>query len=97
MDSQALSPGQKARYPRTGTTGTVVRIIRRDGADYAELDATGLLYRTDQLQVLQVTDAGKRTADEDTLRRVEKEREYYSSSAFSEAAMHTDQSCEGGG
>ncbi len=97
MDRQALSPGQKARYPRTGTTGIIVRIIRKDGADYAELDATGLLYRTDQLQSLQVADAGKQVADEDNLQRIKKERDYYSSSAFSEAVMHTDQSCEGGG
>ncbi|WFN34369.1 DUF2098 domain-containing protein [Methanogenium sp. S4BF] len=39
----------RVRYPRTGTAGTVVRIEDIDGNEFAEIDATGLLYRTDQL------------------------------------------------
>ena len=37
------------RYPRTGTTGKVVRIEQTDRDTFAELDTTHLLYRTDQL------------------------------------------------
>jgi len=77
MDGQVLSPGQKARYPRTGTTGTVVRLLQMEGAEYAELDSTGLLYRTDQLQILNAADERKQATDDDSLKRLEKEREYY--------------------
>lgn len=49
MEDVAIRPGMRVRYPRTGTTGTVVRIEEIDGNEFAEIDTTGLLYRTDQL------------------------------------------------
>jgi hypothetical protein len=45
----AIRPGMRVRYPRTGTAGTVVRIEEIRGNMFAEMDTTGLLYRTDQL------------------------------------------------
>ncbi|WP_243669755.1 DUF2098 domain-containing protein [Methanoculleus chikugoensis] len=41
--------GAVVRYPRTGTTGKVVRIEEIDGRRYAEIDSTGLYYRVDEL------------------------------------------------
>ena len=49
MEDVAISSGMRVRYPRTGTAGTVVRIENIDGSEFAEIDTTGLLYRTDQL------------------------------------------------
>ncbi|KQC05411.1 MAG: hypothetical protein APR53_07670 [Methanoculleus sp. SDB] len=52
MEDGDIAPGTAVRYPRTGTTGTVVRIEDIDGHLFAELDSTLLLYRIDQLHVL---------------------------------------------
>ena len=49
MEDVAIRPGMRVRYPRTGTAGTVVRIEEIDGNEFAEIDSTELLYRTDQL------------------------------------------------
>ncbi len=49
MEDVTISSGMRVRYPRTGTAGTVVRIEDIDGNEFAEIDTTGLLYRTDQL------------------------------------------------
>ncbi|WAI00314.1 DUF2098 domain-containing protein [Methanogenium organophilum] len=49
MEDVAIRPGMRVRYPRTGTAGTVVRIEEIDGNEFAEVDTTELLYRTDQL------------------------------------------------
>jgi len=38
-----------------------------EGAEYAELDSTGLLYRTDQLQILNAADERKQATDDDSL------------------------------
>ena len=39
----------RVRYPRTGTTGTILRIEQIRGDVFAELDSTNLLYRVDNL------------------------------------------------
>jgi hypothetical protein len=44
-----LALGMRVRYPRTGTTGTVLRIEEIRGVTFAELDITNLLYRIDHL------------------------------------------------
>ena len=49
MGDVVIRPGMRVRYPRTGTAGTVVRIEETRGNEFAEIDTTGLLYRTDQL------------------------------------------------
>ncbi|KAF1078959.1 DUF2098 domain-containing protein [Methanogenium sp. MK-MG] len=49
MDDVAIRTGMRVRYPRTGTAGTVVRIEEIRGNTFAEMDTTGLFYRTDQL------------------------------------------------
>ncbi|MDD1668382.1 MAG: DUF2098 domain-containing protein, partial [Methanomicrobiales archaeon] len=49
MQKGEVAVGMDVRYPRTGTTGKVVRIERIDRDTFAELDTTHLLYRTDQL------------------------------------------------
>lgn len=49
MEDVAIRPGMRVRYPRTGTAGTIVRIEDLNGKVFAEIDTTGLLYRTDQL------------------------------------------------
>ena len=53
MEDVAIRPGVRVRYPRTGTAGTVVRVEETDGNEFAEIDTTGLLYRTDQLVVIE--------------------------------------------
>ena len=49
MQAGEVVVGMNVRYPRTGTTGKVVRIEQIDRDAFAELDTTHLLYRTDQL------------------------------------------------
>lgn len=53
MEDVAIRPGMRVRYPRTGTSGTVVRIEEADGNEFAEIDTTGLLYRIDQLVTIE--------------------------------------------
>jgi len=49
MSTDDVAVGAVVRYPRTGTTGKVVRVEEIDGWKYAELDSTGLYYRVDEL------------------------------------------------
>ncbi|HMA05952.1 MAG TPA: DUF2098 domain-containing protein, partial [Methanomicrobiales archaeon] len=49
MQAGEVAVGMHVRYPRTGTTGKVVRIEKLDRDTFAEIDSTHLLYRTDQL------------------------------------------------
>jgi hypothetical protein len=49
MEDVAIRSGMRVRYPRTGTAGTVIRIEEIHGYEFAEIDTTGLRYRTDQL------------------------------------------------
>ena len=53
MEDVAIFPGMRVRYPRTGTAGHIVRIEEIDGNEFAEIDTTGLLYRTDQLVLIE--------------------------------------------
>ena len=50
MDTGEVAVGMRARYTRTGTTGTVTALQAIGGETYAVLDSTGLLYRLDQLR-----------------------------------------------
>jgi hypothetical protein len=49
MLPEEVVQGMRVRYPRTGTTGTILRIEHLRGDVFAELDSTHLLYRVDQL------------------------------------------------
>jgi hypothetical protein len=49
MSTDDVTVGAVVRYPRTGTTGKVVRVEEIDGRQYAEIDSTGLYYRVDEL------------------------------------------------
>ena len=49
MLAEDLTLGMRVRYPRTGTTGIILRIEQVRGEVFAELDSTNLLYRIDSL------------------------------------------------
>jgi len=49
METGEASVGMRVRYPRTGTSGTIVALTVEGGENFAELDSTHLLYRVDQL------------------------------------------------
>ncbi len=97
METGEASVGMRVRYPRTGTSGTIVALTVEGGENFAELDSTHLLYRVDQL-VPAGSMVEKRSGTlDDTIEKVKKEREFYSLTGYQEAISHTDQSCEGGG
>lgn len=52
-----MAQGERAVYPRTGTTGRIARIVELNGKTWAELDTTGLLYEINTLEA--VTEAKK--------------------------------------
>jgi hypothetical protein len=89
--------GMRVRYPRTGTTGTILRIERIRGDIFAELDITNLLYRIDQLIPASVSDKTTVTISEDVKKVIERERAFAAGNEMTEALKNIDQSCEGGG
>jgi hypothetical protein len=98
MAAEEITPGMKVRYPRTGTTGTVLRIEQVRGESFAELDSTNLLYRIDQLIPATITEkTSSGNIREDAKTAIEKERAFASGAAFQEALKDIDHSCEGGG
>ena len=97
MLAEEISPGMRVRYPRTGTTGTVVHLEQMKGGMYAELDSTNLLYRIDQLIPAEHADKKAAGIIEDGKQVIRREREYASGSGLQEALKNIDQSCEGGG
>ncbi len=94
--TQAIQPGQTVRYPRTGTSGTVLSIIEREGIQFAELDSTGLLYRIDQLVPAHLTSRTKIDKGDDSLEQIRRDRE---SSLYKEQIDTTDLdgACSGAG
>jgi hypothetical protein len=95
MDADEVAVGDVVRYPRTGTTGKVMRLEEIDGQTYAELDSTELFYRIDQLVGIDRA-AGKIRQEEHSVGEyLEKEKEF--AEKLEEAWFATDQSCEGGG
>ena len=97
MLADEITLGMKVRYPRTGTTGNVLRMEQVRGETFAELDSTNLLYRIDHL--IPATGAERISASikVDAKRIIEQEREYAAGSGLQEALKNIDQSCEGGG
>jgi len=98
MAAEEITPGVRVRYPRTGTTGTVLRIEQVRGESFAELDSTNLLYRIDQLIPATITEKSSSVKSrEDVKTAIERERQYAAGAGFQEAIKDIDQSCEGGG
>ncbi|MDO5828679.1 MAG: DUF2098 domain-containing protein [Methanocorpusculum sp.] len=90
-----FTPGQTVRYSRTGTVGKIVSLMESEGAVYAELDTTGLLYRVDQLVEIAET---VRSVKKDRNIRKETAEEQARMQAIRESAwLSVDNSCEGGG
>ena len=97
MLTEEIALGMRVRYPRTGTTGTIMRVEQVRGNLFAELDSTHLLYRADQLIPADRTERVGRAIVEDAKKVIEREREFAAGSELQEALKNIDQSCEGGG
>jgi hypothetical protein len=97
MLAEELTLGMRVRYPRTGTTGTILRIEQVRGEVFAELDNTNLLYRIDTLIPISGTEKTKKTLIEDAKKVIEREKEFAQGRDLQDAWKATDQSCEGGG
>ncbi|MCK9307654.1 MAG: DUF2098 domain-containing protein [Methanoculleus sp.] len=96
MSTDDVAVGAVVRYPRTGTTGKVVRVEEIDGWKYAELDSTGLYYRVDELISADRAVANverKERSLEDYLEE-HKELKEQLEEVWEKG---TDQSCDGGG
>lgn len=97
MSAEQISLGAKVRYPKTGTTGNILRIERIRGEPFAELDSTRLFYRIDQLIPITGTEKTVSKIVEDAKEVIAREREFASGSGLQDALKNIDQSCEGGG
>jgi hypothetical protein len=97
MLAEELAPGIRVRYPRTGTTGTILRIESVRGEVFAELDSTNLLYRVDTLIPASASGRSTTAIVDDAKKVIEKERAFASGSELQDAWKNIDQSCEGGG
>jgi hypothetical protein len=97
MLAEELILGMRVRYPRTGTTGTILRIEQVRGEVFAELDSTNLLYRIDNLIPATGPDKSTKAIIDDAKKVIEREKEFASGRDLQDAWKATDQSCEGGG
>ena len=97
MLAEELALGMRVRYPRTGTTGTILRIEQVRGDVFAELDSTNLLYRIDTLIPTSGPEKSKKIFINDAKNVIEREKEFASGRELQDAWKATDQSCEGGG
>jgi hypothetical protein len=97
MLAEELTLGMRVRYPRTGTTGTILRIEQMRGEVFAELDSTNLLYRIDNLIPATGPEKTKKTMVDDAKKVIEREKAFASGTDIQDAWKATDQSCEGGG
>ena len=75
MQAGEVAVGMNVRYPRTGTTGKIVRIEQVERDTFAELDSTHLLYRTDQLIAFEPKAEKEVRKGGEELEQVAKERE----------------------
>jgi hypothetical protein len=97
MLAEEIALGMKVRYPRTGTTGKILRIEQVRGDTFAELDSTNLLYRIDHLIPATGVDKTTTAIIEDAKKVIAREREFAAGSELQDALKNIDQSCEGGG
>jgi hypothetical protein len=92
-----IEPGMQVRYPRTGTNGTVVRLIDKNGHRFAELDSTGLLYRLDQLVATKYTTHISREKDRsEELSDLKHEKELLEDNSVNDTTS-LDGACSGAG
>ncbi|WP_305066717.1 DUF2098 domain-containing protein [Methanoculleus sp.] len=96
MSTDDVAVGAVVRYPRTGTTGKVVRVEEIDGWKYAELDSTGLYYRVDELIGADKA-AGNAEREDRSLEEYLKEHTELQKQLEEVWEKGIDQSCEGGG
>ena len=97
MLAEELTLGMRVRYPRTGTTGTILHIEQVRGEVFAELDSTNLLYRIDNLIPATGPEKSAKAIIDDAKKVIEREKEFASGRDLQDAWKATDQSCEGGG
>jgi len=97
MPADEIALGMRVRYPRTGTTGGVVRIEQVGGDRFAELDSTHLLYRMDLLIPAEQAKETATSRNDDARETIRREREFAAGSEYQDALKNIDQSCEGGG
>ena len=95
MQAGEVTVGIYVRYPRTGTTGKVVRIEKLDRDTFAELDSTHLLYRTDQLISYEPKVQREEKKGGGELEQVAKERE--TARSAQSQWLSADELCDGGG
>ena len=95
MEAGEVAVGMHVRYPRTGTTGRVVRIEQIERDTFAELDTTHLLYRTDQLISYEPRAAKEEKKGGDELEQVAKERD--AARQVQSQWLSADELCDGGG
>jgi hypothetical protein len=95
MQAGEVAVGMHVRYPRTGTTGKVVRIERLDRETFAELDSTHLLYRTDLLISYEPKVQKEERKGGGELEQVAKERE--DARSVQSQWLSADELCDGGG
>ncbi|MDP3395839.1 MAG: DUF2098 domain-containing protein [Methanoregula sp.] len=97
MLPEEIVQGMRVRYPRTGTSGTILRIENIRGDVFAELDSTNLMYRVDQLITASGSDKASVAIIEDAKKVIEREMAFAAGNEMAEALKNIDQSCEGGG
>ena len=95
MDQDQITVGMQVRYPRTGTTGAVVSLTTIRGDLYAEVEATHLLYRVDQLIAAEAKVQIGEEKKQDIRTILEKEQEVLT--RLDGSQIETNNSCEGGG
>jgi hypothetical protein len=97
MLAEEVVQGMRVRYPRTGTSGTVLHIEHIRGDVFAELNSTNLLYRVDQLIPASGSDKTTVSISEDAKKVIARELAFAAGNEMAEALKNIDQSCEGGG
>ena len=97
MLPEEIVKGMRVRYPRTGTSGTILRIEHIRGEVFAELDSTNLLYRIDQMIPASGSDKTTVAIREDAKKVIERELAFAAGNEMAEALKNIAQSCEGGG
>jgi hypothetical protein len=97
MLAEEIALGMRVRYPRTGTTGKILRTEQVKGETFAELDSTSLLYRIDLLVPAPGSEKTATGIIEDAKKVIAREREFAAGSGLQDALKNIDQSCEGGG
>jgi len=95
MQAGEVAVGMHVRYPRTGTTGKVVRIELIDREAFAEMDTTHLLYRTDQLIPFEPKGEKEEKKEGGELEQLARERE--ASRSVQAQWLSADELCDGGG